>query len=55
MKHIKVYVEVKDGVVQTVYTDAPVDAEVVLVDWDNIEAGDAAPQRPAEHDRFFIF
>jgi len=43
-----IIVEVRGGVVVGVYTDVP-DARVVLVDWDNIEAGDRAGLYPADH------
>lgn len=41
-----VVVEVSGGVVQQVYTDLP--ANVILVDWDNIEAGDGPGVYPHE-------
>lgn len=40
-----IVVEVSGGVVVGVYTDVP-NARVVLVDWDNIEAGDSAGAYP---------
>jgi hypothetical protein len=45
-KVIRVVVEVRGGNVQNVYSDQMLDVQ--LVDWDNIEAGDA----PIEQMRF---
>ena len=39
----KVIVEVSGGNVQAVYTDDLTNTEVMLIDRDNIEAGDEAP------------
>jgi len=52
---MKIYVEVRGGVVDAVYTDIDARAEVVLVDYDNIEAGDAEPEQPTENNRFYIY
>ena len=52
---MKIYIEVSGGIVQSVYTDIDARAEVVLVDYDNIEAGDTAPEQPTENNRFYIF
>jgi len=38
---IKVILEVKGGIVNNVIADGPI--EYVLVDWDNLEAGDEFP------------
>ncbi|TMH35012.1 MAG: hypothetical protein E6H66_08625 [Betaproteobacteria bacterium] len=39
----KIVVEVGGGLVTNVYADSAV--EIVIVDWDNIEAGDDSPHR----------
>ena len=50
----KIYVEVRGGVVDAVYTDQEGEQiQVVLVDWDNIEAGDAVPELP--DDRIYLY
>ena len=52
---MKVYIEVRGGVVDSVYTDINALAEVVLIDYDNIEAGDSEPEQPTEKNRFYIY
>jgi len=53
---MKIFVEVRGGVVQSVFTDAEdVNAEVVVVDWDNIEQGDPEPDQPIKNNRFYIY
>lgn len=52
---MKIYVEVRGGVVDAVYTDINAQAEVVMVDYDNIEAGDTEPEQPTENNRFYIY
>jgi len=43
MARPKIVVEVGGGLVTNVYADTAV--EIVIVDWDNIEAGDDPPER----------
>lgn len=43
MARPKIVVEVGGGLVTNVYADAAV--EIVIVDWDNIEAGDDPPEQ----------
>jgi hypothetical protein len=52
---MQIFIEVRGGVVQSVYADSEIDAEIVLIDWDNIEQGDAEPEQPTEHNRFYIY
>jgi hypothetical protein len=40
----KIVIEIRGGLVEEVYTDC--NAEIVIVDWDNIEQGDGAAQIP---------
>lgn len=51
---MKIYIEVRGGVVQSVFTATEIeDIEVEVVDYDNIEAGDEAPELPEE--RIYIY
>ena len=45
---MNVYIEVEGGVVQSVYTDneSLANVHVVVVDYDNINAGDDKPETP---------
>ena len=57
---MKIYVEVRGGVVGAVYTDTDsnpvgVSVEAVVVDYDNIEAGDEAPDQPDEANRYYVY
>lgn len=52
---MKIFIEVRGGLVQSVYTDINAQAEVVMVDWDNIEQGDPEPEQPTENNRFYIY
>lgn len=52
---MKIFIEVRGGIVQNVYTDIDSQAEVVMVDYDNIEAGDDEPEQPTENNRFYIY
>ena len=52
---MKIFIEVRGGLVSAVYTDINSQAEVVLVDYDNIEAGDEEPCQPIENHRYYIY
>lgn len=53
---MKIFVEVHGGVVQSVFTDSEeLIADVVIVDWDNIEQGDPEPDQPIKNNRFYIY
>lgn len=44
---MKIYVEVEGGVVQSVFSDKKIDdVEIIVVDYDNIKAGDEMPELP---------
>lgn len=54
---MSIYIEVEGGVVQDVYTDndALANVHIVVVDWDNIEAGDEKPETPRPEQRIPLY
>lgn len=52
----KIFIEVRGGVVDAVYTDTQGEqVQVVLIDWDNIESGDEEPEQPELNARFYLY
>lgn len=48
MQRIKVLIEIRGGTLQAVYSNAPFD--YVLVDYDNIDAGESPVSEPSQPD-----